>query len=75
MDEAERARYKTLANDAIIDTFGTECSEQRLAEALEKCVEELERLDRCPVCGNSENPDWPFLTSTLEGLGFRLEPL
>jgi len=75
MDEAERARYKTLANDAIIDTFGTEYSEQRLAEALEKCVEELERLDRCPVCGNSENPDWPFLTSTLEGLGFRLEPL
>jgi len=50
MDAVERARYKTLANDAIIDTFGTECPEQRLAEALEKCVEELERLETSPHC-------------------------
>ena len=75
MDQAERTRLKTLANDAVIATFGYDSRESRLAEALERCVDELDRLNRCPVCGDSENPDWPFLTSTLEGLGFRLESL
>jgi hypothetical protein len=75
MNKAERTRLKQLANDAIIASFGSETTTSRLAEALEKCVDELGRLDKCPICGDSEEPDWPFLTNTLEQLGFRLEPL
>jgi len=75
MDKAERTRLKQLANDAIIATYGYDNDMQRLAAALEKCVEELEGLDRCPVCGDSEEPDWPSLATALEQLGFRLEPL
>jgi len=75
VDKVERARYKTLANDAVIAAFGSDGLDSQLAAALERCVDELERLNRCPVCGDSEDPDWPFLTSALEEIGFRLEPL
>lgn len=51
MDKAERTRLKTLANDAVIATFGYDNRESRLAEALERCVDELEDAnDRCPTC-------------------------
>ena len=50
MDKAERNKLKQLANDAIIENFGRECPEARLAEALERCVDELERLDTLPHC-------------------------
>jgi hypothetical protein len=75
MNKAERTRLKQLANDVIIVAFGHDSDMSRLAEALEKCVDELERLDKCPICGDSEEPDWAFLAGSLEGLGFRLEPL
>ena len=50
MDKTERARLKQLANEAIIENFGHDTPESRLAEALEKCIEELERLDTAPHC-------------------------
>jgi hypothetical protein len=56
MDRTERERYKRLANESIIETFGTECPEQRLAEALERCVDELEDANsKCPTCSVCEN--------------------
>lgn len=76
MDKGERQRLKTLANEAIIATFGNDSREQRLAEGLEQCVEVLDQRSRCPACGDdSDNPDWTGLATTLAGLGFRLEPL
>jgi len=75
MDRVERTRLKQLANDGIIATYGYDTRESRLAVALEQCIDELERLDRCPACGNSEDPDWQSLTAALEEIGFRLEPL
>lgn len=51
MDQSERQRFKVLANDSIIETFGTECPEQRLAEALEKALEHIEHLRQWrPIC-------------------------
>jgi hypothetical protein len=50
MDKVERTRLKTLANDAVIATFGYDNRESRLAEALERCVDELDRLDTTPHC-------------------------
>lgn len=52
MDHAERQRLKQLANDSIIATFGTESNEQRLAEALEHCLNQLEYVSSKwrPVC-------------------------
>ena len=41
MDAVERARYKTLANDAVIATFGEESLTAKLATALETCVSYL----------------------------------
>lgn len=56
MDKAERTRLKTLANDAVIATFGTDSQESRLAEALERCVDELEDIgDKCYVCSFCDN--------------------
>lgn len=57
MDHSERQRLKQLAVDSIIETFGTDCPEQRLAEALEKCVDELElygQRDECAACDQCE---------------------
>lgn len=51
MDQSERAKYKQLANDSIIATFGRgDTREQRLAEALEAVLNELDRLDQKPHC-------------------------
>lgn len=51
MDKIDRGRYKQLANDAIIAEFGSAGLTARLAEALEKCVEELEAVAECETCG------------------------
>lgn len=52
MDRAERQRLKTLANDAIIELFGSDSREQRLAEALETAITHIEylRTQWRPVC-------------------------
>lgn len=54
VDSSERARYKQLANDSIIATFGRDDNEARLAQALEQCVDELEYIatecDQCKYC-------------------------
>lgn len=50
MEKAERQRLKQLANDSIIATFGEDTSESKLAEALEKCVEELDDMAQCSYC-------------------------
>lgn len=68
MDKVERQRLKQLANDSIIATFGEESPESRLAEALERCVDELDRLDQSPhcstcSCGLSSN----FTLARVEG--------
>lgn len=56
MDSVERAKYKQLANDSIIATFGRDGNEARLAQALEKCVDELEEVnDKCPTCSACED--------------------
>lgn len=56
MDKSERQRLKQLANDAIVDLFGVESREARLAEALEKCVNEIEEANEvCPTCSICEN--------------------
>lgn len=51
MDQAERTRYKQLANNALIAYFGTDGMPQQPAEALERCVEELEGVATCTTCG------------------------
>lgn len=56
MSPETRARYKQLANDSIIATFGRDDNEARLAQALEKCVDELDNAnDKCPTCSRCEN--------------------
>jgi peptidoglycan hydrolase CwlO-like protein len=54
MDKADRTRYKTLANDAIIATFGYNNRESRLATSLEACLDELETIatdcEHCKTC-------------------------
>ena len=52
MDKADRTRYRQLANDAIIDTFGSESREQKLAEALEQAINQLDYVcgEWRPVC-------------------------
>jgi hypothetical protein len=56
MDQAERTRLKQLANDAVIATFGYDDRESRVAEALERCVDELEDANsKCPTCSVCEN--------------------
>jgi hypothetical protein len=56
VDKAERTRLKTLANDAVIATFGSDNRESQLAEALERCVDELEDANsKCPTCSVCEN--------------------
>lgn len=56
MDKGERQRLKTLANEAIIATFGNDSREQRLAEGLEQCVEWIDDIaDKCEHCRNCEH--------------------
>lgn len=53
MDHAERQQLKRLANDSIIITFGCESNEAKLAQALERCVDELDsyaQRDKCVAC-------------------------
>lgn len=51
MDKSERQRLKTLANEAIIATFGQDSREQRLAEGLESCLDVLDYIaDECDHC-------------------------
>lgn len=53
MDKVDRTRYRQLANDAVIATFGESGLTAQLAEALEKCVDELDlygERDECAVC-------------------------
>lgn len=54
MDKSERDTYRRLANDSIIATFGSDGTTQRLAEALEKSIEELDDIatdcDHCKTC-------------------------
>lgn len=52
MDKVDRTRYRQLANDAVIATFGTESREQKLAEALEQAVNHIEylRTEWRPIC-------------------------
>lgn len=56
MDKVDRARYRQLANDAIIATFGSESREQKLAEALEQAINQLDYIcgewrPTCDECG------------------------
>lgn len=51
VDSGERARYKQLANDSIIATFGRDDNEARLAQALEKCLEWIgDMASNCSTC-------------------------
>lgn len=45
MDKVERQRLKTLANEAIIATYGYDNRESQLAEGLEQALDELGTLD------------------------------
>lgn len=47
MEKAERTRLKQLANDTIIDLFGSGGREAKLAATLEQCVDDLEYHDNC----------------------------
>lgn len=49
MDKSDRTRYKQLAIDTIVAS-PVHSDAAKLAEALEQCVEELERLDTVPHC-------------------------
>lgn len=56
MDKAERQRYKTLANDAIIASFGYDSQLSRLATALETCIDWIDDIaDKCEHCRNCEH--------------------
>lgn len=55
MDKAERTRLKELAVD-VIAASPVHSKETQLAEALEKCVDDLEdRSDKCSTCSVCEN--------------------
>lgn len=56
MDKAERTRLKQLANDAIIDLFGADSHELKLAEALERAIDHVEylRTQWRPICDGCE---------------------
>lgn len=56
MNKADRTPYRQLANDAVIATFGESGLTAQLAEALEKCVDELDDAnEKCPTCSVCEN--------------------
>lgn len=54
MDASERNKLRQLANDALIASLGSDSMEQRLAEGLERCVDDLayitEQCDHCKYC-------------------------
>lgn len=45
MDTNNREKLKVLANEGLIEFFGQDSLSQRLAEGLEKAVEELEEMN------------------------------
>lgn len=49
MDKSERQRLKTLAIDIIVKS-SVHSTEAKLAEALERAVDELDKLDQPPHC-------------------------
>jgi hypothetical protein len=56
MEKAQRSKYKTLANDAVIATFGQDGLAAQLATALESCVDELESVAaECAHCKTCES--------------------
>ena len=66
MDEAERLKLKSLANDAIIASFGYDNDLSRLAQGLERCVDNLSYIawecDHCKYCdvhGEVEDDEIP----------------
>jgi dissimilatory sulfite reductase (desulfoviridin) alpha/beta subunit len=72
VDRADRIRLKQLANDAVIENFGNDCPEARLAEALEQTIEELvfiaEECDHCKHCnthGEVEDDEIPVDASEI----------
>lgn len=82
MDKAQRQQYKTLANDAIIRTFGIEGDEARLATALETCVDELcdiatdcEHCRTCDYHGDIEDDSIPIDAGEVIGVHGELKKL
>lgn len=56
MDVSERNKLRQLANDALIASFGSDSTEQRLAEGLERCVEWIEETStKCKTCSKCED--------------------
>lgn len=56
MDNVTLNRWKQLANDAVIATFGQDSREAQLATVLEQVVDELdETSNRCPTCSVCED--------------------
>lgn len=53
MDKGERQRLKTLANEAIIATYGYDNRESQLAEGLEQALDELDD-DSPPHCATCQ---------------------
>lgn len=82
MDKSERQRLKTLANEAIIATFGNDSREQRLAEGLENCLDELDYIagecDHCKTCethGNYDDDSIPVDASEVMSVHGELKKL
>lgn len=82
MDKAERQRLKTLANDAVIATFGLDNQHAQLATALENCVEEFEFIatgcDHCKYCdihGEVEDDEIAVDASEVMGVHDKLKKL
>jgi hypothetical protein len=61
IDNPQLTRWKTLANDSIIATFGYDSRETKLAEALEQAVEALDEMsndcETCAYCDDHGNKD------------------
>ena len=73
MDKGERQRLKTLANDAIVDLFGVESREARLAEALEQAVEDLEYHGDCIGPRTEEDEVDPLDADHLRSIHLQLK--
>lgn len=67
MDSGTLNKWKQLANDSIIASFGRDDNEARLATALENCLDELdyiadecEHCKTCPTHGGHEDDSIPI---------------
>ena len=54
MDKSDRARYKQLANDSIIATYGRDDNEARLAQALEDALDQIDFMCKRPHCATCD---------------------